>query len=320
MGDVSTWSTSAGSNNSAAPDGAPEGQAPSSVNNVIRENMRAVRAWYNDSQWVAFGDGDGSATIAYASATSFTVAGVDVTTTYHAGRGIRAVGSSTGTIYGIITSSSFSTNTTVNVAWITGSLSNESLTISIAALSNGAGSSLRGGWQLIDVQTASTSATLDFTKGINSTFDMYMFVLTNILPATDGAGLQLRVSEDAGSNWQSDATDYEYHFELRKSSSATPSSVNSQGATSILITAATIGSAAGEALNGTVYAHGPASTTNHMFRYDVVYMSNDATAELFQSTGVGVRNDATTAITGVRFLMSSGNITSGSIAMYGLRK
>ena len=60
-----------------------------------------------------YGDGDGSFTAAYASSTSFTVSGADVTTFYHAGRRIKAVGSSTGTIVGTISSSSFSTNTTI---------------------------------------------------------------------------------------------------------------------------------------------------------------------------------------------------------------
>lgn len=46
--DVSAWSTTAASNNDAAPDGAPEGMAPSTVNNIIRENMASVVEWYLD--------------------------------------------------------------------------------------------------------------------------------------------------------------------------------------------------------------------------------------------------------------------------------
>ena len=69
------------------------------------------------------------------SATAFRVDGANVTSVYHAGRRVKAVGSSTGTIFGTISSSSFSTNTTVNVTWDSGSLSNESLVIYLAALS-----------------------------------------------------------------------------------------------------------------------------------------------------------------------------------------
>jgi len=112
-----------------------EGMLPSQLNNAIRALMVNTREWYNDSQWVIYGDGDGAYTLAYASATSFIVAGIDVTSIYHANRRIKAVGSATGTIYGTISSSTFSTDTTVNVTWDSGSLSNESLTIYIGGLS-----------------------------------------------------------------------------------------------------------------------------------------------------------------------------------------
>jgi hypothetical protein len=48
MSNVSEWSTSAGSNNDAPPDGAPEGMLPGKVNDVIRENMAALAKWYQD--------------------------------------------------------------------------------------------------------------------------------------------------------------------------------------------------------------------------------------------------------------------------------
>ena len=38
--------------------------------------MVNTREWFNDSQWVEYGDGDGVYTAAYASGTSFTIAGV----------------------------------------------------------------------------------------------------------------------------------------------------------------------------------------------------------------------------------------------------
>lgn len=130
MANISTWSTTAANNNSNPPDGWPENMAPSAVNDAAREMMASVRTWYEDAEWTNFGY-----THTYASGTSFTIAGADYTTEYHVGRRLRAVGSSTGTIYGTITASSFSTNTTVTIAWDSGSLSNETLTVSLAALS-----------------------------------------------------------------------------------------------------------------------------------------------------------------------------------------
>ena len=132
---IKDYSTTAANNTTVGSISVAEGMLPSNINNAFRGLAAEIREFYNDSQWVIYGDGDGSFTAAYASATSFTIAGSDVTAFYHAGRRIKAVGSSTGTIVGTIASSSFSTNTTVNVTWDSGSLSSESLTIYVGALS-----------------------------------------------------------------------------------------------------------------------------------------------------------------------------------------
>lgn len=49
MADIQTWSTTAASNNSAAPDGFPEGMAPSGVNDAAREVMAAVKTFILDA-------------------------------------------------------------------------------------------------------------------------------------------------------------------------------------------------------------------------------------------------------------------------------
>jgi len=134
MAGIKDYSTTAGNNTSIGGVSVAEGMLPSNINNAFRAITADIREFYNDAQYVIYGDGDAAFTIAYASATSFTVAGADVTTFYHTGRRIKAVGSSTGTIFGTITSSSFSTNTTVNVTFDSGSLQNESLTIYLAIL------------------------------------------------------------------------------------------------------------------------------------------------------------------------------------------
>ena len=135
MAGIKDYSSTAANNSSVGGVSIAEGMLPSNINNAFRAFAADIREFYNDSQWVIYGDGDGSFTAAYASATSFTISGSNVTSFYHAGRRIKAVGSSTGTIVGTISSSSFSTNTTVNVTWDSGSLSSESLTIYVGVLS-----------------------------------------------------------------------------------------------------------------------------------------------------------------------------------------
>jgi len=136
MAGIKDYSTTQANNTDLNGINTAEGMLPSNLNNAIRALMKNTREWFNDSQWVEYGDGDAAFTAAYASATSFTIAGVDVTAIYHASRRIKLTATTPGTIYGTISSSSFSTNTTVNVTWDSGSLSNEAITnVYIGALS-----------------------------------------------------------------------------------------------------------------------------------------------------------------------------------------
>ena len=135
MTGIKDYSTTALTNTEVGGVNIEEGMLPSTLNNALRAILVDVREWYNDSQWVVYGDGDSAFTITYGSATTFTVDGVDVTTFYHVGRRVRAVGTTTGTIYGTISVTTFSTNTTVTVVWDSGSLQNEAIAVSIGALS-----------------------------------------------------------------------------------------------------------------------------------------------------------------------------------------
>ena len=135
---IGKYDTTAGSNSTTASNSVSvaEGMLPSNINNALRDIMADIRQWYNTAEWIEYGDGAGTYTPAYASSTSFTIAGVNVTSVYHAGRRVKVVASTPGTIYGSITSSTFSTNTTVNISWDSGSLANESITsVHIGAIS-----------------------------------------------------------------------------------------------------------------------------------------------------------------------------------------
>ena len=133
---IKDYSTTQASNTSLNSIDVDEGMLPSNLNNAIRALMKNTRDWFNDAQWIEYGDGSGAFTAAYASSTSFTINGADVTSVYHAGRRIKLTASTPGTIFGTISSSSFSTNTTVNVTWDSGNLSSEAITnVYVGALS-----------------------------------------------------------------------------------------------------------------------------------------------------------------------------------------
>lgn len=110
------WSTTAASNATADPSiNWQEGQAPSTVNDSARAMMAAVATWFQAPEWLNYGLAP-----AYVSATQYTAAG-NQTGTYVVGRRVRAKVSA-GMIYGTITASTYTSLTTVTVAWDSGVL------------------------------------------------------------------------------------------------------------------------------------------------------------------------------------------------------
>ncbi len=57
-----------------------------------------------------------------------------------------------------------------------------------------------GSLTFISKQTASSSATISFTSGINSTYKEYLFTFNNVHPATDAAALTFNGSDDDSSH------------------------------------------------------------------------------------------------------------------------
>ena len=166
---IKNYSTTQASNTDLNGISTAEGMLPSNLNNAIRALMKNTRDWYNEAEWIEYGDGTGSYTSSYASATSFTIAGTDVTSFYHADRRIKVIAPTPGTIFGTISSSSFSTDTTVNVTWDSGNLSNEAITnIFVAALSK-TNTSIPGGvisaTQLADNAVTTAKINADAVNG-----------------------------------------------------------------------------------------------------------------------------------------------------------
>ena len=195
MAGIKDYSKTAGSNTSVGGVSIAEGMLPSNINNAFRAVTADIREWYNDSQWVIYGDGDGSHTFAYVSGTSFTVNGADVTSIYEAGRRIKAVASTPGTIFGTISSSTFSSNTTVNVTWDSGTLSSESLVVYIAALSKSNTSIPEGG--IGSGQLANNSVTsAKIANGTIVADDLASNAITSV-KITDANVTTAKIADDA---------------------------------------------------------------------------------------------------------------------------
>jgi len=105
--------------------------APSQINNLARELIKDSRDSWNDKEWFILGDADSSTTFSYASASSITVAS-DITSSHHVGRRVKIVGSNTGTIFGKIATSSFSSpNTTLTFTFDSSSISSSDSTVDV---------------------------------------------------------------------------------------------------------------------------------------------------------------------------------------------
>lgn len=161
-----------------------------------------------------------------------------------------------------------------------------------------------GDFVLLETQTASASATLDFTAFDNSTYSTYFFVLDAVLPQTNDVALWVRTSTNGGSTFDSGATDY---------------NGNSAQAT----IAARIDTSSGDGVMGEVKLFSAPTTKRTYiqfctFHFDVFDAKGGGTGVGFDFNDTIAYRGALADVDAVRFLMSSGNIASGTIKMYGL--
>jgi hypothetical protein len=173
---------------------------------------------------------------------------------------------------------------------------------------------------LIESQSASNSATLDFTTGLDDTYDAYVMVISTLIPATDDVGLWVRVGTGAGPTWQSGASDYEWQRQ-RIAASVASISGDSTASEIVVITdsgsGAGVGTASGENASGTLHFNNPDASTYCVFSFEGAYVN--AGGNFTKATAGGMHNTVG-AVTGVRIMFSSGNIESGRVSLYGLKK
>jgi hypothetical protein len=131
MAGIKDYSTTAANNTTVNSVSIAEGMSPSGVNNALREMNKNSRDAWNDKEWFILGDEDQTTTFTRASSTSVTV-GSDISTSHHVGRRIKIVGTNTGTIFGKIATSSYSSpNTTITFTFDSGSINASDSTVDV---------------------------------------------------------------------------------------------------------------------------------------------------------------------------------------------
>lgn len=169
------------------------------------------------------------------------------------------------------------------------------------------------GLVLIQQQTAANAASVDFTTGIDSTYDTYLLTLADVVPQTDNTDLYLRVSVDGGANWLAGTT-YAYENITGNGGSA---SVSASTGTAQLLLSNALGNATGEVWNGSLCIQNPSNAVVYKSIHGTSVYLNSAAA--VTSRAIGCIAKTTSAINGIRLLMSSGNI-NGKFALYGVKK
>ena len=172
-----------------------------------------------------------------------------------------------------------------------------------------------GSWNLLQTITASSSATVDITSGINSTYQNYAIIFSGVVPATDDQQFWLRVSTDAGSSWKSGASDYRYATHSLSDDAAEGLTI-SAGTTKLLIHGKTFGSATGENGMGTIMIAQP-SNASYYTVFSTLTSSVDNGARSATSNGSG-HYVATTAVDGIQFFFTSGAVATGNFKLYGI--
>lgn len=177
-----------------------------------------------------------------------------------------------------------------------------------------------GGMTLISEQTASGSANISFTSGIDDTYDSYVFKFINIHPATDGAFFTFNLSSDSGSNYNVTKTTTLFQAYHNEADSATALTYRVDDdlaqSTSFQYLSADMDNDNDSCLVGILHLFNPSSTTfvkHFLANTNLVFNSAMSVEEFIAGYG-----NTTSAINAIQFKMSSGNIDSGVIKLYGI--
>ena len=176
----------------------------------------------------------------------------------------------------------------------------------------------------IATQTASSSASISFTSGIDSTYKEYIFYFVNMHAGASGNNnlFSVNMSTDSGSNYNvvKTTTNIEiYHKEDGSASGVgyVTGKDLAQG-TGIQYLSAEIGSGNDECCSGFLHLFDPSSTT--FVTHFISHVQGTYTAGGPYSINHKVSGycNTTSAIDAVQFTYNSGNIDSGQILLFGL--
>jgi len=176
-----------------------------------------------------------------------------------------------------------------------------------------------GSMTLLQTQTASSSATIDFTSNIDSTYDVYCFKFIDIHGSATSQ-LKCNFSTDGGSNYNVTKTTTNFLASHNEDDSANELSYNTgrdlAQSTSDMFISSTLKTDNDSSYSGEMYLYNPSSSV-FVKHFMIVGNSMGTSPRSIQDFFAGYGN-TTSPIDAVKFLMGSGNIDSGDIKLYGI--
>ena len=176
--------------------------------------------------------------------------------------------------------------------------------------------------------TANNSATVSFT-GISNSYDRYLIYVTQAIPSTDNVTLYMRTSSNNGSSYDAGATDYAWGI-LDTSIGGTSESWNKSGNINtpaggssfipLNYTGSPIGASTYESgLSATIELVKPSAALPFSIYWNGLYIGPSSRVDVWKMSGIGQRVSVAD-VDAIQFLMSSGNIASGTFSLYGIKK
>jgi len=171
------------------------------------------------------------------------------------------------------------------------------------------------GWNLISSQAANNDSEIVFSSGIDSTYDMYMFIFTNIFATINGGGFYAQISENGGTSYITSG----YTFHYNQSSTQTGySGAWSDTIDHFLPCFAGLGAGSVPVQEGMMIMYSPSSSSKKIFISEGATLQSDDNLRMFK--GSAISRNSTGPTNAIRFYTTAGVITSGKIALYGLKK
>ena len=178
-----------------------------------------------------------------------------------------------------------------------------------------------GAMVLLATETASSSATIDFTDNIDSTYDEYVFKFIDIHPATNTANFTVNFRDGSTAYDATKTTTFFWAYHDEGDTETALAYVTSRDVaqgTGFQDITGSLGNDNDECCSGELHLYDPSNTTfvkHFISRSSLVETTSGGYA---MDVNVAGYCNVTAAIDGVQFKFSSGNIDAGTIKMYGV--